>query len=284
LATCVKLASVAAAAERHGLHQLFLVADGMAQYRRGEFLVSQGDKGGASRAHFERAQRSLEAALKGLPARAGGKRAQAAFLLALTLFRLQKETDARELLEQTNRDYRALKTEDTGSMHNLYMARLLRTEAFRVILGPAYERLQQAERSLAEGNTDAASEALADVLSTSKSSQLLLDEARTLVQQRDADGTLWIDALTKVIGKSPMSLELVRERAQQYVRNENYLAAGRDYVRYAPLIDEEQQSIHWLNTASLLALSGNEDTLIVNTANRWRESSAARRTGVKPAG
>lgn len=88
-----------------------------------------------------------------------------------------------------------------------------------------------------------------------------IDVGLYLAGERD----VWTDVLTKAIQKAPDSHLLIRERAHQNIRNDRYLEAGRDFIRFTPL--EKDQSLHWLNAASLLAFSGDR-----NAYRRYCES------------
>ena len=257
LAVCARLGAVAAASDEiHNFHWFHVVADGLAKYRMGGLAESQGNRDEA-RSHFEAARSSLEAALAGLASDDfPSKHTQGMFLLAGTLYSLGEDAAARRTLKAADGEYRQLPAEYNDHMPEVYMARILRSEATSLILGPDVEKIQQAELLLSEGDHEAAAEAFVEILSTPTLSELLPNGIEAITSQPESNRSFWIDVLTRVIDANPDSLQLVKRRSQLYVVSERYLEAGQDYARWAPIAETE--GIHWLSTASLLALSGNE--------------------------
>jgi hypothetical protein len=161
LELAVELADTAVASNHPSLHNHFLVAHGLATYRRGLQADSRQDEPRAGQ-FYKQAQQSLETAIEQFrPDDHRFKRAQARFILAMVLHHL-KDNRADDVLTESAIDYQSFPQFGRG-MVDVYMVRALRCEAIRTIVGPGFELVEQVEQLLAAGDNESAMEQIRDI-------------------------------------------------------------------------------------------------------------------------
>ena len=169
---------------RHQYFAHFLGARGMLEYRHGEAQLATEDENGA-RQRFQTAMNFLSRARsRGVGSKVG---THCDLFRAMALQRLDQSESALQMLQAAEKTLRGDDFTQPGeqfddSWHDEFMVRITHREALRVILGPAYEELQEGERQFIAGDPEAAVRHLERAVSHSTESERVLQEALTLVE------------------------------------------------------------------------------------------------------